>query len=179
MDQTALGLLLQHLREKRSLKLRELAQLANVDHAYVYRLETGAKERPSDHVLSRLIRGVNADKREAAILRYAAEHAATAPALAKLAIEDATITFEIFATAAGSLSAARRGRMCESWSTECVESWTRRMTLDEFTVVLRARKFVAKMKPATIPVPMQPYLDEVGTILRRDEDLRPDEPAGP
>ena len=101
MDQTALGLLLQHLREKRDLKLRELAQLANVDHAYVYRLETGAKERPSDQVLSKLIRGVNADKREAAILRYAAEHVATAPALAKLAIEDATINFDIFATAAG------------------------------------------------------------------------------
>ena len=101
MDQTALGLLLQHLREKRGLKLRELAQLANVDHAYVYRLETGAKERPSDHVLSKLIRGVNADRREAAILRYAAEHATTAPALAQLAVEDATISFEIFSTAAG------------------------------------------------------------------------------
>ena len=103
MDQTALGLLLQHLREKRGLKLRELAQLAKVDHAYVYRLETGAKERPSDQVLSKLrfCRGVNADKREAAILRYAAEHAATAPALAKFAIEDGTITFDIFATAAG------------------------------------------------------------------------------
>ncbi|MCY4025391.1 MAG: helix-turn-helix transcriptional regulator [Acidobacteria bacterium] len=101
MDQTALGLLLQHLRERRGLKLRELAQLANVDHAYVYRLETGAKERPSEHVLSKLIRGVKADRREAAILRYAAEHASTAPALAQLALEDATITFEIFATAAG------------------------------------------------------------------------------
>ncbi|MCY4120753.1 MAG: helix-turn-helix transcriptional regulator [Acidobacteria bacterium] len=101
MDQTALGLLLQHLRERRGLKLRELAQLASVDHAYVHRLETGAKERPSDQVLSRLIRGVNADKREAAILRYAAEHAATAPALVKLAIEDATINFDVFATAAG------------------------------------------------------------------------------
>ena len=101
MDQTALGLLLQHLRERRGLKLRELAQLASVDHAYVYRLETGAKERPSDDVLSRLIRGVNADKREAAILRYAAEHATTAPTLAQLAVEDTSISFEIFATAAG------------------------------------------------------------------------------
>ena len=51
--------------------------------------------------MSKLIRGVNAVKREAAILRYAAEHATTAPALPQLAVEDATITFEIFATAAG------------------------------------------------------------------------------
>ena len=101
MDQTALGLLLQHLREKRGLKLRELAQLANVDHAYVYRLESGAKERPSDDVLSRLIRGVNTGKREAAMLRYVAEHTKTAPALVKLAIDDSTITYEIFAATAG------------------------------------------------------------------------------
>ena len=66
MDQAALGLMLQHLREKRGLKLRELAQLANVDHVYIYRLETGAKERPSDEVLSKLIRGVRAGNREAA-----------------------------------------------------------------------------------------------------------------
>ena len=97
----ALGILLQHLREKRGLKLRELAQLADVDHAYVYRLETGAKERPSDQVLSRLIRGVNAGKRETAILRYVAEHRATPPALVRLAINDTTITFEIFAATAG------------------------------------------------------------------------------
>ena len=74
MDQAALGLMLQHLREKRGLKLRELAQLANVDHVYIYRLETGAKERPSDEVLSKLIRGVRAGNREAAMLRYLAEH---------------------------------------------------------------------------------------------------------
>ena len=51
------------------------------------------------------------------------------------------------------------------------------MALDEFTVVMRARKFVAKVKPATIPVPLQPYLNEVGAVLRRDEDLGPDEPG--
>ncbi len=103
MGQTGLGLLLQHLREKRGLKLRELAQLANVDHAYVYRLETGAKGRPSDEVLSKLIRGVNAGRREAAMLRFLAEHASTASALVKLAIDDDTITYKVFAATAGSV----------------------------------------------------------------------------
>lgn len=106
MDQTGLGVLLQHLREARGLKLRELAQLAQVDHAYVHRLETGAKERPSEEVLKKLIRGVNAGKREAAMLSYLAEHPRTAPALVVLAIGDGTITYEIFAAAAG---AAFRG----------------------------------------------------------------------
>ena len=101
MEQTALGLLLRHLREKRGLKLRELAQLANVDHAYVYRLEIGAKECPSGDVLSKLIRGVNAGERDAAMLRYLAEHTKTAPALVKLAIGDSTITYDVFAATAG------------------------------------------------------------------------------
>ena len=51
------------------------------------------------------------------------------------------------------------------------------MALDEFTVVLRARAFVSKVKPTTIPVPMEPYLDQVGATLRRESDLQPDEPG--
>lgn len=101
MAQAALGLMLQHLRQRRGLTLRELSQLADVDHAYIYRLETGAKERPSEEVLSRLIRGVKASDREAGILRYLAEYTKTEPALVKLAISDRTITYEIFAATAG------------------------------------------------------------------------------
>ena len=107
MSQTGLGVLLQHLRERRGLRLRELAQIASVDHAYIHRIESGAKERPSAEVLSRLIRGVNAGKREAAMLQYLAEHTKTATALVKLAIEDSTITYEVFAATA---AAAFRGK---------------------------------------------------------------------
>ena len=100
MGQSGLGILLQHLREKRGLKLRELAQLAGVDHAYIYRLETGVKEHPSAEVLVRLIRVVHADKREAAMLRYLVEHPKTAPTLVTLVVDDTTITYEVFATTA-------------------------------------------------------------------------------
>ena len=72
MPQTALGFLLQNLREERGLSFRELALLADIDHAYIYRLETGAKESPSDEVLSKLIRALKAAKREAEMLRYLA-----------------------------------------------------------------------------------------------------------
>ena len=108
MDQSGLGILLQHLREKRGLRLRELAQLAGVDHAYIYRLETGVKERPSAEVLGRLIRGVHAGEREAAMLRYLAEHTRTAPTLVKHVIDDTTITYEVFAATA---AAAFRGKV--------------------------------------------------------------------
>ena len=51
MPETALGIWLKDLRDRRGLSLRELAERSNVDHAYIYRLETGAKEAPSQDVV--------------------------------------------------------------------------------------------------------------------------------
>ena len=74
MAQPAFGLLLQRLREGRGLSLRELGQLADIDHAYIYRLETGDKESPSEEVLSKLLRALKAAKREGEMFHYIAEH---------------------------------------------------------------------------------------------------------
>lgn len=106
MDESALGALLRFLREERGLKLRELGQLADVDHAYIHRLETGAKESPSEEVLSKLSRALKAGKREALMLRFLAEHPETDAALVKIGLSDQSVTYEIFAAAAG---AAFRG----------------------------------------------------------------------
>jgi len=101
MAQPAFGLLLQRLREQRGLSLRELGQLADIDHAYIYRLETGDKESPSEEILSKLIRALKAGKREADMLRYLAEHADTDPGLVKYTFENETVTYNVFAAAAG------------------------------------------------------------------------------
>ena len=101
MAQSAFGFLLQRLREGRRLSLRELGQLADIDHAYIYRLETGDKESPSEEVRSKLIRALKATKREADMLRYLAEHPQTDPGLVAHALADASVTFEEFCSAAG------------------------------------------------------------------------------
>jgi transcriptional regulator with XRE-family HTH domain len=101
MAQPAFGYLLQRLREERRLSLRELGQLADIDHAYIYRLETGDKESPSQEVLSKLIRALKATKREADMLRYLAEHPHTDLALVAHTLADASVTFEEFRSAAG------------------------------------------------------------------------------
>jgi transcriptional regulator with XRE-family HTH domain len=103
MAQPAFGFLLQRLREERRLSLRELGQLADVDHAYIYRLEAGDKESPSGEVLSRLIRALKATKREADMLRYLAEHSQTDPGLVEYALADASVTFQEFCSAAGAV----------------------------------------------------------------------------
>jgi transcriptional regulator with XRE-family HTH domain len=101
MGQTALGLLLEHLREQRGFSLRDLSDLSKVDHAYIYRLEKGDKESPSDEVLSKLIRPLKAASREADMLRYLAEHRETDVGLVEHVLADQTITYEVFAMVAG------------------------------------------------------------------------------
>lgn len=100
MSAPALGSVLRALREKRGLSLRELGQLAEVDHAYIYRLETGAKEAPSGEVLGKLSRALKADKRELQVLRYVAEHPDTDVGLVAYVLEDQGVTFDVFAGAA-------------------------------------------------------------------------------
>ena len=101
MSQPPLGSLLQKLREGRGLSLRDLALLAGIDHAYIYRLETGDKEAPSEEVLSKLIRALKPGKREAEMLRYVAGHTDTDAGLVAHVLEDATVSREVFAAAAG------------------------------------------------------------------------------
>ena len=101
MAQTALGFLLQNLREARGLSLRELAQLADIDHAYIYRLEIGAKESPSNDVLSKLIRALKAPRREADMLRYLATHANADAGFVAYVRQDPTVTYDEYASAAG------------------------------------------------------------------------------
>lgn len=98
MAQSAFGIFLRRLRERRGLSLRELAQLAGIDHAYVYRLETGEKESPSDEALTKLIRALKAAKREGDLLRYlAANQGVTASAgLVDYALEDQTVSPDEF-----------------------------------------------------------------------------------
>lgn len=70
MAQNGLGALLRRLREARGLSSRELGQLADVDHTYIYRLETGEKQSPSDEILTRLLRVLKAPPREIEMAQF-------------------------------------------------------------------------------------------------------------
>lgn len=96
MPDTALGFLLRELRSERALNLREVAQLAEVDHAYIQRLETGVKTSPSDEVLAKLTKALRAPKREAEMLPYVAKHPDIPPDLVEYVRRDASVTFAEF-----------------------------------------------------------------------------------
>lgn len=94
MAESAFGIFLRKLRDRRRLSLRELAQLAGIDHAYVYRLETGEKESPSDDTLTKLIRALKAAKREGEMLRFLAGNQSVSAGLAEYALDDQTVSPE-------------------------------------------------------------------------------------
>jgi transcriptional regulator with XRE-family HTH domain len=106
MSESALGFLIRFLREQRGLSLRELGRLAEVDHAYIHRLETGDKESPSADVLTKLTKALKPGKRDADMLLYLGAHPETPSGLVVEVVKDPSITFNVFT---GAASMAFRG----------------------------------------------------------------------
>lgn len=101
MPQTGLGVALKTLRERRTLALREMGQLASVDHAYIHRLESGDKTSPSSDLLGKLIKVLKPSARDTEIVNWLVTHDDTDPLLVTFVLEDESIELEIFTAAAG------------------------------------------------------------------------------
>lgn len=96
MPELALGIWLKGLRDRRDLSLRDLAQRSEVDHAYIHRLETGAKEAPSDEVVNKLVSALAPPKRDVKILRFLVSHPNVDANLVEFVRADANISFDEF-----------------------------------------------------------------------------------
>jgi hypothetical protein len=49
--------------------------------------------------------------------------------------------------------------------------------VDELSVVLKARELINTVNPTMIPVPIKAYMEQVGAVLRLENDLEPNEPG--
>jgi len=96
-----LGEALRFFREDRKLTLRETGRLAEVDHAYIHRLETGQKESPSSEILERLVRVLKPSARDTEILIYLMAHPSGDAGLVRYVLEDPSIPIETFEVAYG------------------------------------------------------------------------------
>lgn len=96
MPETALGTWLKDLRNRRGLSLRDLAERSSVDHAYIYRLETGAKEAPSDVVIDKLLSALAPPKRDEEILRFLVDHSNIDIKLLDFVRDDPKVAFDEF-----------------------------------------------------------------------------------
>ena len=101
MSLPPLGEALRFCRERRELSLREAGQLADVDHAYIHRLETGQKESPSSDVLDRLIKILKPSARDAEMLVYLLDHSSGDADLVRYVLENPLIPIETFEVAYG------------------------------------------------------------------------------
>ncbi len=98
---SGLGAALRKLRERRTLSIRELGRLAEIDHAYIYRLEGGEKSSPSPEIVATLLSHLKASAREAAMVKWLVEHTDTSADLVEHCLDDQTVTIEEFTMAAG------------------------------------------------------------------------------
>jgi HTH-type transcriptional regulator, competence development regulator len=96
MPDSGLGIWLKGLRNRRDLSLRDVAQRSEVDHAYIYRLETGAKEAPSDDVVKKLISALAPSKRDVEIFRFLVDHPNVDGSLLEFVRADPNISFDEF-----------------------------------------------------------------------------------
>ncbi len=94
------------LRERRELSLRDLSALAEVDHAYISKIERGDKEPPPDETFVRLSRHLKPSAHELALLKFLHGNNAVDPLLAMQALIDPEVTPEILAIA---VSVVHRG----------------------------------------------------------------------
>ena len=101
MAETGLGVALKALRVRDELSLRTAAEKSDVDHAYVYRLETGEKVNPSHDHIEKILSAYHITAREATLVTWLVEHPDTDPELVRFVLADQSISVEIFTAAAG------------------------------------------------------------------------------
>lgn len=94
------------LRERRTLSGRELSKLADIDHAYESRLESGEKDNPSDETIDKLLRGLKlkANDRDALMLRYLARYPDTWANFVVYVIDEPSVTIEEFEMGASTMN---------------------------------------------------------------------------
>lgn len=98
--ESAFGVVLRELRETRQLSLRDLGALAEVDHAYIAKIERGDKEPPPEETFTRLVRHLKATAHQVAVLRFLRTSNAIDPALALHSLTNTEATPDILAIAA-------------------------------------------------------------------------------
>ena len=98
---SGLGAALKKLRERRTLSIREVGKLSEIDHAYVHRLETGEKTSPSLELLQKLLGVLKANDRDSGMVKWLTDHPAADPTLVEYVLDHPDIELMVFTVAAG------------------------------------------------------------------------------
>jgi len=104
------------MRERQELSFRELEKRAgDLDHAYIWRLEKGSKQAPSDDVVSRLGQALGLGPREAEVFKLLAKPVILDDALYRLMMSREDIPWEDFEDVATMSFRGERPNTEEAW----------------------------------------------------------------
>jgi transcriptional regulator with XRE-family HTH domain len=98
---TGLGAALRKLRDRRTLSTREIGKLAEIDHAYIHRLETGDKTSPSPEIVQKLLTVLKTNERDSDIVKWLVEYSEADPSLVEYTLDTPNVSLEEFTMAAG------------------------------------------------------------------------------
>lgn len=98
---TGLGAALRKLRDRRTLSTREIGKLAEIDHAYIHRLESGEKASPSPEVVQKLLSVLKTNERESDIVKWLVDYSDADPSLVEYTLDTPDVSLEEFTMAAG------------------------------------------------------------------------------
>lgn len=112
---TAFGTMLRRLRSGRGHSLREVSQLAGLDHAYVHRLETGEKEAPSTEAIGALCKALKATDRQERVLRFLVGREVALELVHESIVDDPHIALEDFESAAQMSFRGRKPNKVDEW----------------------------------------------------------------
>lgn len=98
---SGLGAALRKLRDRRTLSTREIGKLAEIDHAYIHRLETGDKVNPSSEVVQKLLTVLKTNERESDIVKWLVDYSEADPSLVEYVLDTPDVSLEEFTMAAG------------------------------------------------------------------------------
>ena len=101
MANTGLGAALRKLRDRRTLSIREVGKLAEIDHAYIHRLESGEKANPSQELVGKLLKVLKTNERDGAIIKWLVDYPEANPELVEFVLDDPGVEFDVFTMAAG------------------------------------------------------------------------------
>lgn len=99
--QSGLGAALRKLRDRRTLSTREVGKLAEIDHAYIHRLESGEKTNPSQELVQKILGVLKTNERDTTIVKWLADHSDTDPSLVEYTLDNSDVEIDIFTVAAG------------------------------------------------------------------------------
>ena len=171
------GYALKKFREGRSLTLRELGKLCEINHTYIHRLEKEERTSPSEETVDSLIRTLKLDKRKARILRFLVGQTVSGQ-LIEVFLEDGGRPVEFFESLAFMSFRGKRPKTKDEWRkwAELLEEFIMvRDRTKRLEVILKARDFIRESRINSVPVDFNLYSAAAKAEIKVCYDLNDEE----